>query len=154
MWLQQLFTSNATHFFPADEEERMVEAIRFAEQKTSGEIRLFVESHCKFLDPVDRAIEVFGELRMQETKDRNGVLLYIAMKGHQLAIYGDKGIHERLGQDFWTSEIRTILAEFGQQHYADGIIKVIHDIGEALKTHFPFERGDSNELKDDIVFGK
>ncbi len=154
MWLQQLFKPNTTHFFPKEAEQRMVEAIRSAEQKTSGEIRLFVESHCTFLDPVDRAIEVFGELQMHQTKDRNGVLVYIAMKDHQLAIYGDKGIHERMGQEFWNAELKKILEEFGQQHYTEGIIKVIHDIGDALKFHFPFERDDSNELKDDIVFGK
>jgi len=152
--LFNLFSTKKQSFFSTEDEERMVEAIRSAEQKTSGEIRLFVESHCKFLDPVDRAMEVFGELHMHQTKDRNGVLVYIAIKDHQLAIYGDKGIHERLGQDFWNAELEKILGEFGQQHYTEGIIKVIHDIGDALKFHFPFERDDSNELRDDIVFGK
>lgn len=132
----------------------MVEAIRFAEKQTSGEIRLYVESRCKFLNPVDRAVELFEQLDMHHTKDRNGVIVYVAMKDRQLAIFGDEGIHRKMGQAFWEAEVKKILAEFGEQHYADGIVKIISDIGDALKQHFPYDRGDQNELSDEIVFGK
>ena len=132
----------------------MVEAIRSAEKQTSGEIRLFVESKCAYINPVDRAIELFAELNMHQTKDRNGVLLYIAMKDRQLAIFGDEGIHKKLGQAFWEKEIATILSEFHKDHYSDGICKIITDIGTALKQHFPYESTDKNELSDGIVFGK
>lgn len=132
----------------------MVQAIRFAEKQTSGELRLFVESRCKYINPVDRAIELFSELKMHNTKDRNGVIIYIAMKDRQLAIYGDEGIHNRLGQEFWTKEVNTMIDEFHAEHFTDGIVKIIGDIGQALKTHFPYDKEDNNELEDGIVFGK
>jgi uncharacterized membrane protein len=152
--LFNLFSKKKQSFFPKEDEERMVEAIRSAENQTSGEVRLFIESKCAYLNPVDRAIELFGELHMHETKERNGVLLYIAMKDRQLAIYGDHGIHVKLGQAFWEQEIATILSEFHKHHYTDGICKIIGDIGNALKQHFPYESDDKNELSDGIVFGK
>lgn len=149
-----LFSKKKQSFFSNEDEERMVEAIRSAEKQTSGEIRLFVESKCAYINPVDRAVELFAELQMHQTKDRNGVLLYIAMKDRQLAIYGDDGIHAKLGQAFWEQEIATILSEFHKHHYTDGICKIIGDIGNALKKNFPYESDDKNELSDGIVFGK
>lgn len=154
MKIFNFLTAKKQSFFNAEEEKRMVEAIRFAEIQTSGEIRLFVESKCRFVNPVDRAIELFGELNMHETKDRNGVLLYIAIKDRQMAIWGDEGIHERLGQEFWQKEVSEILSEFHQQHYVDGICKILGDIGIALKQNFPYKREDINELSDLIIFGK
>lgn len=154
MKIFNFLTAKKQSFFNAEEEKRMVEAIRFAEIQTSGEIRLFVESKCRFVNPVDRAIELFGELNMHKTKDRNGVLLYIAIKDRQMAIWGDEGIHERLGQEFWQKEVSEILSEFHQQHYVDGICKILGDIGIALKQNFPYEREDINELSDLIIFGK
>lgn len=141
-------------FFTDEEENRIVDAIRKAEKRTSGEIRIYVESHCRFVDPVDRAAEIFFGLKMEETEDRNGVLIYIAMKDHQLAIFGDEGIHQRVGTEFWNNEIKKILKEFNASHFAEGIIEIVNDIGGALVNHFPYENEDRNELPDDIVFGK
>jgi uncharacterized membrane protein len=152
--LLNLFSRKKQSFFTSEEEERMVEAIRSAELQTSGEIRLFVESKCAFINPVDRAVELFGKLKMYETKDRNAVILYIAIKDKQMAIYGDQGIHQRLGQEFWNNEVALILSEFNKQNYVDGICKILSDIGGALKENFPYDREDINELPDGIVFGK
>lgn len=131
----------------------MVSAIRAAELRTSGEIRVFIESRCRFVDPVDRAAEVFFGLKMEQTEDRNGVLLYVAMKDHQLAVFGDEGIHKIVGSEFWNKEVEKILNEFNATHYVDGIIEIVKDIGEALVKHFPYEQEDKNELPDNIVFG-
>jgi uncharacterized membrane protein len=143
----------AAFFEPADE-ERVVQAIRAAEKRTSGEIRVFIESRCRFVDAVDRAAELFFGLEMEHTEDRNGVLLYIAMKDHQLAIFGDEGIHRIVGSDFWKMEVDKILRAFNAANYVDGIIEIIHDIGEVLAEKFPYEREDRNELPDNIVFGQ
>ena len=132
----------------------MVQAIRAAEKRTSGEIRVFVESRCRFVDPVDRAAEVFFTLQMEHTEDRNGVLVYIAMKDRQLAIFGDEGIHRAVGTEFWNKEVSKILHAFNAAHYVDGIIEIILDIGEVLAEKFPYEREDRNELPDNIVFGQ
>lgn len=151
-FLSRLFP--AKPFFTDEEEQRIVAAIRAAEKRTSGEIRVFVESRCSYVDAVDRAAEIFFGLKMEQTEDRNGVLLYIATKDHQLAIYGDKDIHEKVGTAFWNKEVQKILSEFSKQNFADGIVTVITEIGEALVTHFPYENEDRNELPDDIVFGR
>ena len=132
----------------------MVEAIRSAEKQTSGEIRLFMEQRCAFLNPLDRAKEVFAELEMFKTKDRNAVLLYIATKDQQLAVLGDEGIYQKMGQAFWDSEVKLILSEFKQHHFIDGVCKIIGDVGVALKENFPYESDDKNELDDGIVYGK
>lgn len=143
----------ARHYFNAGEEERIVEAIRESELRTSGEIRVFIESRCRFVDPVDRAAEVFFGLQMEKTEDRNGVLLYVAMKDKQLAIFGDEGIHARVGSEYWKAEVGKILREFRSEHHVEGIITIVRDIGEALVDHFPYEQEDRNELPDNIVFG-
>lgn len=141
-------------FFTQEEHSSIVKAIRAAEKRTSGEIRVFIESRCSYVDAVDRAAEIFFGLKMEHTEDRNGVLLYIALKDKQMAIFGDEGIHKKVGTAFWNKEVKKILSEFKQQHYATGIITIIKEIGEALLTHFPYENEDRNELPDDIVFGK
>lgn len=148
------FFTKKQDWFTAAEHESIVNAIRASEKRTSGEIRVFIESRCSYVDPVHRAAEVFFGLQMEKTEDRNGVLLYIAMKDHQLAVFGDQGIHQKVGTDFWNKEVKQMLSSFGQQHYAEGIVKIITDIGDALVTHFPYEQEDRNELPDDIVFGR
>ncbi|MDX2048904.1 MAG: TPM domain-containing protein [Chitinophagaceae bacterium] len=141
-------------FFTHEEEEKIVQAIRNAERMTSGEVRLYVESRCRFVDPVDRAAEVFYGLKMDQTDDRNGVLVYVAMKDHQLAIYGDEGIHKKVGGDFWRTEVEKMISDFNTTDYTQGIIHIVNDIGEALHKHFPYMKDeDKNELPDNIVFG-
>lgn len=142
-------------FFTEDEKKQIEEAIRSTERRTSGEIRVFVESRCRYVDPLDRAAEIFFNLKMNETKDRNAVLLYIAMKDRQLAVFGDEGIHKKVGTDYWNKEVNLLINEFNAAHYGDGISQCVRDIGEALHQHFPFDNGtDKNELPDDIIFGK
>jgi len=142
-------------FFTPEETQALLEAIRNAEHRTSGEVRVFVESHCRFVDPLDRGVEIFKQLKMDQTADRNAVLVYVATKDHQLAIFGDEGIHKKVGNEYWNVELQKMIREFNRKNYAEGIKKVVSDIGEALCTHFPYNSGtDKNELPDDIVFGR
>ncbi len=142
-------------FFLPAEEEKIIEAIRTAEKQTSGEVRLYIESKCRFVDPLDRAAEIFLQLKMNETANRNGVLVYVAMKHRQLAVFADEGIYKKAGQEFWNNAVRTMLHEFKKENYAEGLVEVILKIGQLLQTHFPYDAGtDKNELPDDIVFGK
>lgn len=141
-------------FFTEEEKARLVSAIQQAEQRTSGEIRIFVESRCRFVDPVDRAKEIFLQLQMAKTQERNATLIYIAFDDHQLAVLGDEGIHQKVGQAYWEKEVTKMISEFKSEHIVEGISQVVYDIGEALQQHFPFDRStDKNELPDDIVFG-
>lgn len=148
------FLSRKQNWFTPQENEAIVNAIRAAEKRTSGEIRVFIESRCSYVDPVDRAIEIFFGLKMDKTEDRNGVVLYIAMKDHQLAVFGDKGIHEKVGTEFWNKEVNKMLSSFSRENYTDGIMQIVTEIGDALVSNFPYENEDRNELPDDIVFGR
>lgn len=142
-------------WFSPQEQEAILEAVKAAEIRTSGEIRVFVESRCRFVDPLDRAMEVFKALKMEQTAERNAVLVYIAMKDRQLAIYGDEGIHQKVGSEFWQNEVKKMLTFFTGHHYAQGIVTIVHEIGEVLQRCFPYNAGtDKNELPDEIVFGK
>ena len=142
-------------FFTEEEKLQIIEAVRNAERMTSGEVRVFVESRCSYMDAIDRAKEIFVELKMNETADRNAVLVYIAMKDHQLAVFGDEGIHSKLGNDYWNAEVKKMISNFNKENYAEGIKEVVTDIGEALTQLFPYNNDtDKNELPDDIVFGK
>jgi uncharacterized membrane protein len=141
--------------FNEAQQQQIVSAVQTAELRTSGEIRVYVESRCRYVDPLDRAAEVFAGLHMEKTAARNGVLVYVALKDRQLALFGDKGIHEKVGSAFWNHQVKSILGHFNKTDYAGGIAKVVADIGLALREHFPYDKGtDKNELPDDIVFGR
>jgi len=142
-------------FFTADEKERIVEAIRLAEIETSGEVRVFVESKNPFMDPIDRAAEIFFKLKMQDTKDRNGVIVYVATKHKELALFGDEGIHKAVGSSYWNDEVKKMIALFSTNNVCEGMVQCIRQIGQTLKEKFPYSpTDDKNELSDDIVFGR
>ena len=141
-------------FFSPEEEQKIVDSIREAEKQTSGEIRLYIETKCRFVDPLDRAAEIFIQLKMGETANRNAVLVYVATEHKQLAVFGDEGIYNKTGQEFWNNSVKLMLKEFKKENYAEGLVEVIEKIGNALHTHFPYDAAtDKNELPDDIVFG-
>ena len=142
-------------FFSPEENAQVVAAIQQAEKQTSGEIRVYVESRCRFVNPLDRAVEVFRFLHMDKTKDQNAVLVYVAMKDRQLAVLGDRHIHEKVGTEFWEKQVKEMLSHFGKENYASGLEKIILQIGQALQSHFPYDGDkDENELPDDIVTGR
>jgi uncharacterized membrane protein len=142
-------------FFSKDEQQHIVTAVKAAELQTSGEVRVYVESRCRFVDPLDRAREVFAGLKMEDTAGRNAVLIYVAVKDRQLAVYGDQGIHEKVGDVFWQQTVNNMLTHLQKETYAEAICRMLHQVGEALKFHFPYDRAtDINELPDDIVFGR
>jgi len=141
-------------FFTKEEESRILAAIRAAEQVTSGEIRLFVEDFCDRDHPVERAAEVFHLFGMFNTKQRNAVLLYIAEKSHHFAIWGDSGIHQQVGFQFWDAEKKLLQTYLQKEQACEGVCLVIEQIGEQLKTHFPADPNDNdNELPDEIIYG-
>lgn len=149
-----LFKRKPVDFFSATDKQLIADAIQKAEQRTSGEVRIYVESHCNYVDPVLRAKEVFLSLKMYETAEKNGVLVYVAMKDRQLAVYGDEGIHNKVGNSFWNAQVQKMIHHFNSDNFAVGISEIILEIGEALTNHFPFDAAtDKNELPDDIVFG-
>lgn len=139
--------------FSKEEQQLIVSAIKQAERSTSGEIRVYVEKRCSYMDALDRAVEIFQQMNMQSTAERNAVLVYIALKDHQLAVYGDEGIHQKVGTDYWNIEVRKMIQDFNRENYAQGIASCVEDIGQALQHFFPFTDKDENELSDEIQFG-
>lgn len=143
------------NLFTAWEHQSIVSAVRQAEQRTSGEVRVFAEPHCRYMNAVDRAVEIFQQLKMEQTKDRNAVLVYVAKKDRQLAVLGDEGIHQRVGDKYWSDQVDKMISNFNRDNIVEGIRQCVLDIGEALYTHFPYDKDtDKNELPDDIVFGR
>lgn len=141
-------------FFSMEEKNQIVAAIQKTELVTSGEIRVYIENTCFNSNPVDRAKELFTQLNMYNTRESNGVLVYVAVKSRKLAVFGDEGIHAKVGQNFWEDAVQKMISHFNAQHFAEGIAAIVMQIGDALQTHFPFnQQTDSNELPDDIVFG-
>ena len=129
---------------------QIVDAIHQAELVTSGEIRVHIRRKCGE-DTLKEAQKVFRKLGMHKTKNKNGVLLFIAQESHRFAIVGDEGIHRNVGDLFW-NKTRDLLAEaFSQEKYKEGIINAIHDIGDKLKAFFPVEPGDKNELPNTVT---
>lgn len=141
-------------FFSEAEQQQIVQAIRDAERMSSGEIRVYVESRCAYVDAMDRAKEIFHRLQMYNTRERNGVLLYIAMKDRQFAILGDEGIHQKVGNDFWKMQIMELKQAFRKNAFVEGIAKCVKEIGASLQNYFPYQSDDDDELPDDIVFGR
>lgn len=142
----------AETFFTPKEQDQIVESIRKAELNTSGEIRLHIEANCS-LNPYERAKQVFESLGMHATELKNGVLFYLAYADKKFAIIGDKGIHEKVSQQFWDEEKELLISYFKQNKFADGLCLAIAQTGEKLKQHFPYHSSDKNELSNDISFG-
>jgi uncharacterized membrane protein len=135
------------------EEQLILSAIKAAENNTSGEIRLHIEPRCKTDDTYERAIDLFEELGMTETKDRNGVLIYMAIDDKKFAIIGDEGINDVVPENFWNNTKDLMIEQFKQGKIAQGLVVGIHDAGEQLKVFFPYQKDDTNELSDDISYG-
>lgn len=137
------------------DKQRLVRAIQLAEQQTSGEIRVYVESVTPNGDAMARCVEKFEKHKMMNTAERNGVLIYLAVKDKKVAIYGDQGIHEKVGDAFWNQTVQDAIVHFKTNKYIDGLELAIASIGQALQTNFPFDRSnDTNELSDEIMIGK
>ena len=139
-------------FFTSKEEQRVIEAIQTAEKDTSGEIRVHIEKSTD-KDPLERAKEVFYELKMNETQAQNGVLFYVATESHHFAILGDKGINDLVPDNFWDTEKELVLSHFSKREFAKGLELGIIEAGKKLKEFFPYQSDDTNELSDEISKG-
>lgn len=142
---------SAEEFLTAAELQRVKAAIAAAEKRTSGEVRVHLDDAIEE-DVLDHAAFVFQELGMHRTKDRNGVLIYVSVPSHRVAVIGDSGIHERLPDGYWNEVLGVVLEHFRAQRFCDGLCAGVERLGRQLEAHFPYERGDVNELDDDVSF--
>ena len=138
-------------FFSKEEEEKIIESIKTAELQTSGEIRVHLLQKPKEHIMAD-ALRIFHKLGMHETEQRNGVLILLAPEARQFAIIGDEGINNAVPEGFWEDERNVMLEYFRREAYGEGVALVIRQIGEKLKTFFPHQDDDVNELPDEISY--
>jgi uncharacterized membrane protein len=131
-------------------EDEIVAAIKEAEQKTSGEIRVFV-SRKKVEDAVKAAREAFVRLRMTRTRERNGVLIFVAPRARQFAVIGDEGVHQHCGEAFWRQMAEEMSGHFQAARFTEGLVHAVCKTGDLLAAHFPHRSGDPNELPDRVA---
>jgi uncharacterized membrane protein len=143
----------ASEFFSKEDQKKIEEAINRAEHKTSGEIRVHIDTRCKG-DVLDAAARVFATLNMHKTKLRNGVLIYLALEDRKFAIIGDAGINQKVPANFWDEIKNNMQVHFRNSEFTTGLIHGISMSGTQLRQHFPHAADDVNELSDEISFGK
>jgi uncharacterized membrane protein len=139
----------AREFFSKLEHDEIVGAIRQAESKMCGEIRVFI-SRKEPKDAIANAQRRFEKLGMAKTKERNGVLIYVAPRARKFAIIGDVAIHQKCGDNFWKEVAREMTDHFKKGDFTHGIIHAIHCSGALMAEHFPHRDGDTNQLSDEI----
>jgi uncharacterized membrane protein len=129
--------------------DAVTRAIGAAELRTSAEIRVHLDHRCPG-EPMARAVAVFEHLGMHRTAARHGVLIYVSVEDHKLAVLGDQGIHERVGQVYWERLVDAVLAHFREERPRDGLLHAVAEVGAVLARHFPRRPGDVNELSDQV----
>ena len=137
------------HFLNGLEHQRVHQAIKSAENGTSGDIVLFI-SHRKVEDPVAAADREFRKLRLETASDKNSLLIFLAPKSQKFAIIGGTALHEKLGQSGWDELIALLTCYFKESRYTDGLVATIEQAGRALQIHFPAAAPDRTGQRDII----
>jgi len=129
------------------------EAIGAAEKRTSGEIRVHLEDHIEE-EVLDHAAFIFEELGMHRTRDRNGVLIYLSVADRKLAVIGDEAINQQVPENFWNDVLGLLKLHLAAGRAAEGLVEAVHMVGEKLRTHFPLKHDDTDELPNEVSFGR
>ncbi|ACU08615.1 hypothetical protein FIC_02179 [Flavobacteriaceae bacterium 3519-10] len=129
----------------------LVEAIQSAEDHSTGEIRVHIDSNSEG-NNAEIAFGVFKALCQNKTAERNAVLFHINFEQHYLTIIGDEGIHAKVHQSFWDQIHDEVTAEFAKGNYHEGLRNAILKTGFELKKHFPVSGENPNELSNEITF--
>ena len=138
-------------FLSDDDLARVTSKIAGAEKMTSAEIKLVIAEKCR-TDIRRKALRTFKKYKLDKTARRNGVLILVVASKRQLLLYGDRGIHEKVGQHFWDEARDAMLNQFKNEKFGDGLCAGIHLIGEKLANIFPYEQDDENEISNEVVF--
>lgn len=145
-------TRHLRDFFTHDQQDAILQAIRHAEGRTSGEIRVRLDVRAG--DDVKAAArKVFDALGMRRTSHRNGVLFYLAVEDRKFLILGDDGIYHKVPPHFWDGVTGLVLSHFREGRYAEGLVAGIEQAGEQLARYFPRSAEDRDELPNDLSLG-
>lgn len=131
---------------------RVEKALREAERRTSGELRVSVAPFF-WGNPEREANRAFDRLGMTRTRERNGVLIFVVPSRRSFVIRGDQAIHAKVGQGFWNETARLLSSHFAEGRFTEGLEAAIHRLGEKLAVHFPRSPSDVNELPDQVDYG-
>ena len=135
------------------DQDKVKAAIKKAEHQTSGEICVSVVP--LFWGSIEKAADrAFTRMGMTRTRERNGVLFFVVPSRRKFVVLGDRGIHEKVGQEFWDRIAAAVSEKFREGDFTGGLVKGIEEVGLQLSTHFPYLAGDRNELSDDIDFSR
>lgn len=147
-----MFPLFSRDYFSFEEKQALVHAIQAVELKTSGELKVHVEDYCgKNLDA--RMKEVFVKLRLHQTAQRNGVLIYLAIKDRKVGVLGDSGIHAKVPTDYWAHIIEQMKPMLSEGKILEALLHAINEVGHSLTDIFPYSGDeDKNEIPDDISF--
>ncbi len=135
------------------EHDRIVRAIREAEANTSGEIRVFIQRGKLNADPLTAAQRKFHRLGMHKTRERNAVLLFVAPRVHKFAVFGDKAVHEKCGEQFWQRIVEGMRMHFRTEKFTHALVEAVNEIGKVLGAHFPKTPANAHELPNEIAEG-
>jgi len=143
-----------THRFLRElEHDRIVKAIKEAEANTSGQIRVFLQRGKFEEDALERAQKKFLQLGMDKTRERNGVLIFVAPRAQKFAVIGDEGVHQKCGEQFWSDLVARMRAHFLREDFTQALMEAIESTGALLTRYFPKTGASTNELPDEIVEG-
>lgn len=140
-------------FLTEEQEQHVIEAIQKVENQTSGEVRVHIEHNCD-REPLERAARIFHELGMDQTELQNGVLIYIASEDHKAAVYAGRGIHKQVEEGFWNDVLNLLIEHFKKDEFEEGIEEAVVKVGNKLEELFPYQRGDVNELSNEISYNE
>jgi uncharacterized membrane protein len=142
------------HILSKQDLNAVADAIAGAEKKTSGEIRVAVRQrrHKKerLLSVEELARREFHRLGMTGTKHRNGVLLYVLLEHRELFVLADEEIHGKVDAQTWQRVADSAASRFSRKEYREGLIDAVAQMGEILAQHFPHEKGDRDELPNEV----
>lgn len=157
-WLDESDTRRA---IPADLSDRLMRRIAASEKRHGGEVRIYAEAGLPLsylwrdATPRERAVAMFGKLRMWDTEQNNGVLIYLLLAEHAIEVVADRGLNRHVPQGEWQAIVNRMGAALREQRFEDGLTQALEEVSALLVRHFPVEPGDSNanELPDEPVLG-
>jgi uncharacterized membrane protein len=157
-WLDGSDTRRA---IPEELLERLAGRIAASEQRHSGEIRIYVEAGLPLsylwrdATPRERAIAMFGKLRIWDTEQNNGVLIYLLLAEHAIEIVADRGLARHVPQQEWKAIVDRMGSAFREGRFEDGLTQALEEVSALLVQHFPLAEGtrNDNELPDQPVLG-
>lgn len=135
------------------EHDRIVQAIRDAESKTSGQIRVFIQRGKLDVDPLIAAQKKFHRLGMHKTPEHNAVLIFVSPRAHKFAVFGDEAIHKKCGEQLWQRLVERMREHLRNDKFTDALVEVIEETGNALVSHFPKRSTSPGQLSDDVIEG-